>query len=82
MAPTTDLDGLVTEAAKILDKAATRFVEGHGAESAVRKKGNDFATEVDLAIEFQADEAVAPAAKPGQGRANSRGCRKPKWESY
>src|ERR1700758_4256864 len=52
MAPsTTDLDGLVTEAAKILDKAAERFVKGRGADSAVRKKGNDFATEVDLAIE-------------------------------
>jgi myo-inositol-1(or 4)-monophosphatase len=55
---TTDLDGLVTEAAKILDKAAERFVEGHGADSAVRKKGNDFATEVDLAIEREVVDAL------------------------
>ena len=62
MAPrTADLDGLVTEAAKILDKAATRFVEGHGAESAVRKKGNDFATEVDLAIEREVVDALTSA---------------------
>jgi myo-inositol-1(or 4)-monophosphatase len=58
---TTDLDGLVTEAAKILDKAANRFVEGHGAESAVRKKGNDFATEVDLAIEREVVDALTSA---------------------
>ena len=62
MAPrTTDLDGLVTAAAKILDKAANRFVEGHGAESAVRKKGNDFATEVDLAIEREVVDALTSA---------------------
>ena len=62
MAPrTTDLDRLVTEAAKILDKAANRFVEGHGAESAVRKKGNDFATEVDLAIEREVVDALTSA---------------------
>lgn len=29
------------------------FVAGHGAQSAVQKKGNDFATEVDLALERQ-----------------------------
>lgn len=62
MAPrTADLDGLVTEAAKILDKAAERFVEGRGAESAVRKKGNDFATEVDLAIEREVVDALTSA---------------------
>lgn len=66
MAPcTADLDGLVTEAAKILDKAATRFVEGHGAESAVRKKGNDFATEVDLAIEREVVDALTSATGIG-----------------
>ena len=51
MLDTADLDALVAEAAVILDKAAVRFVEGRGADSAVRKKGNDFATEIDLAIE-------------------------------
>ncbi|MGE2691598.1 inositol monophosphatase family protein [Mycolicibacterium pulveris] len=55
---TTDLDGLVAEAAAILDDAAKPFVEGHRAESAVQKKGNDFATEVDLAIERQVVEAL------------------------
>ena len=48
-----DLEGLVAEAAAILDRAAGPFVAGHRAESAVQKKGNDFATEVDLAIERQ-----------------------------
>ena len=48
-----DLDALVAEAAAILDEAAKPFIAGHRAESAVQKKGNDFATEVDLAIERQ-----------------------------
>jgi len=48
-----DLDALVAEAAAILDRAAVPFVAGHRAESAVQKKGNDFATEVDLALERQ-----------------------------
>jgi len=61
MADTTDLDALVAEAAKILDKAAERFVEGHGADSAVPKKGNDFATEIDLAIEREVVEALTSA---------------------
>jgi myo-inositol-1(or 4)-monophosphatase len=56
-----DLNGLVAEAAAILDKAAERFIEGHGADSAVRKKGNDFATEVDLAIERQVVDALTSA---------------------
>ena len=60
-AGTTDLDGLVAEAAAILDKAAERFVEGRGADSAVRKKGNDFATEVDLAIEREVVDALTSA---------------------
>ncbi len=38
-------------AAGILDGATEQFIAGHRAESAVMKKGNDFATEVDLAIE-------------------------------
>ena len=54
----TDLDALVSEAAAILDDAAKPFVSGHGADSAVPKKGNDFATEVDLAIERQVVEAL------------------------
>lgn len=40
-------------AADILDGAAEQFVAGHRADSAVAKKGNDFATEIDLAIERQ-----------------------------
>ncbi len=54
----TDLDALVAQAAEILDTAARPFVEGHRADSAVQKKGNDFATEVDLAIERQVVEAL------------------------
>src|SRR6478735_7846050 len=54
----TDLDSLVAEAATILDDAARPFVEGHRADSAVQKKGNDFATEVDLAIERQVVQAL------------------------
>jgi myo-inositol-1(or 4)-monophosphatase len=54
----TDLDALVSEAAVILDAAAVPFVDGHRADSAVQKKGNDFATEVDLAIERQVVEAL------------------------
>lgn len=42
---------LLDTAAGILDGASTQFIAGHGADSAVAKKGNDFATEVDLAIE-------------------------------
>ena len=56
-----DLNALVAEAVTILDKAAVRFVEGHPADSAVRKKGNDFATEVDLAIERQVVDALTSA---------------------
>lgn len=55
---TADLDELVAVATKILDDAAKPFIEGHRADSAVQKKGNDFATEVDLAIERQVVEAL------------------------
>ncbi|HUO36985.1 MAG TPA: inositol monophosphatase family protein [Mycobacterium sp.] len=58
---TADLDALVAEAALILDVAAARFIQGRGADSAVRKKGNDFATEVDLAIERQVVDALVAA---------------------
>jgi myo-inositol-1(or 4)-monophosphatase len=61
----TDLEALVSEAAEVLDVAARPFVEGHRAESAVQKKGNDFATEVDLAIERQVVEALT--ARTGIG---------------
>ncbi len=54
----TDLDALVSEAAMILDEAAEPFLAGHGADSAVQKKGTDFATEVDLAIERQVVDAL------------------------
>ena len=54
----TDLDGLVAEATIILDAAAKPFIAGHRAQSAVAKKGNDFATEVDLAIERQVVRAL------------------------
>src|ERR1700754_3548639 len=54
----TDLETLVAEAAVILDAAAKPFVKGHRADSAVQKKGDDFATEVDLAIERQVVEAL------------------------
>src|SRR5690625_5289366 len=66
MAPdTADLDALVAEAAKILDVAAKPFIEGHRAGSAVRKGGNDFATEVDLALERQISDALVSATGIG-----------------
>lgn len=56
-----NLDELVAKAAAILDDAIEPFLAGHRAESAVSKKGNDFATEVDLAIERQVGEALLAA---------------------
>ncbi len=53
-----DLDALVAEASAILDAAVPQFLSGHRADSAVPKKGNDFATEVDLAIERQVVAAL------------------------
>lgn len=53
-----ELNALVSVAAKILDAAVPRFLDGHRADSAVAKKGNDFATEVDLAIERQVVTAL------------------------
>jgi myo-inositol-1(or 4)-monophosphatase len=53
-----DLDALVTEASVILDAAAEPFIAGHGAESAVSKRGDDFATNVDLEIERQVVDAL------------------------
>lgn len=60
-----DLDALVAEASAILDDATRPFVAGHRADSAVRKKGNDFATEVDLAIERQVVDALVGATGIG-----------------
>jgi myo-inositol-1(or 4)-monophosphatase len=60
-----DLDALVAEASAILDAAVPQFLDGHRADSAVRKKGNDFATEVDLAIERQVVAALEAATGIG-----------------
>ena len=56
-----DLHALVAEASAILDAATEPFLTGHRAESAVPKKGDDFATEVDLAIERQVVAALVAA---------------------
>ena len=56
-----DLEALVLQASEILDDAAKPFIAGHRAKSAVQKKGNDFATEVDLAIERQVVDALVSA---------------------
>jgi myo-inositol-1(or 4)-monophosphatase len=61
MVGSEDLDALVAEASAILDAAAEQFIAGHRADSAVRKKGNDFATKVDLNIERQVVEALVAA---------------------
>ena len=53
-----DLEVLVAKATSVLDEVAESFVAGHGAQSAVAKPGNDFATEVDLAIERRVVEAL------------------------
>jgi myo-inositol-1(or 4)-monophosphatase len=56
-----DLDALVAEASAILDAAAKPFIAGHRADSAVSKRGDDFATSVDLAIERQVVDALMSA---------------------
>ena len=61
----TDLDALVEKASAILDDATEPFLAGHRADSAVQKKGNDFATDVDLAIERQVVAALADATGIG-----------------
>jgi myo-inositol-1(or 4)-monophosphatase len=58
---TVDVDALVAEAAAILDDAAAPFIAGHRADSAVSKRGDDFATKVDLAIERQVVDALVSA---------------------
>ncbi|MEB3068378.1 inositol monophosphatase family protein [[Mycobacterium] vasticus] len=62
---TADLSALVAEATTILDVATKPFIAGHRAESAVHKAGNDFATEVDLALERQITEALQSATGIG-----------------
>lgn len=52
------LDALLATAAAVLDDVSEAFVDGHRADSAVRKHGNDFATEVDLAIERRVVQAL------------------------
>jgi len=61
----TDLEALVAEATAVLDEVSKPFVAGHRADSAVKKKGNDFATEVDLAIERQVVAALEAATGIG-----------------
>jgi myo-inositol-1(or 4)-monophosphatase len=53
-----DLDALMVEASAILDAAAEPFIAGHRADSAVSKRGDDFATKVDLEIERQVVDAL------------------------
>jgi myo-inositol-1(or 4)-monophosphatase len=57
-----DLDvsvaSLVEKASAILDAAAEPFIAGHRADSAVSKRGDDFATKVDLEIERQVVDAL------------------------
>lgn len=55
---TGDLTALVGTASQILDAASEPFLSGYRAAAAVHKSGNDFATEVDLAIERQVSEAL------------------------
>jgi myo-inositol-1(or 4)-monophosphatase len=60
-----DLHALLAEASTILDAAMEPFLAGHRADSAVRKKGNDFATQVDLEIERQVVAALEAATGIG-----------------
>jgi myo-inositol-1(or 4)-monophosphatase len=60
-----DLDALVRDASAILDMATEPFLQGHRADSAVSKKGDDFATDVDLAIERQVVDALVKATGIG-----------------
>jgi myo-inositol-1(or 4)-monophosphatase len=60
-----DLEALVGNAAEILDAATGPFLEGHRADSAVSKRGDDFATKVDLEIERQVVDALEKATGIG-----------------
>lgn len=65
MSDQSQLAALVATASEILDAAAVPFIAGHRADSAVAKQGNDFATEVDLAIERQVVRALTEATGIG-----------------
>lgn len=60
-----DLETLVAQAAAILDAAVPPFLAGHRAKSAVQKGSDDFATEVDFAIERQVAGALTSATGIG-----------------
>jgi myo-inositol-1(or 4)-monophosphatase len=60
-----DLDVLMTKASAILDAAVEPFLAGHRADSAVSKRGDDFATKVDLEIERQVVDALEKATGIG-----------------
>lgn len=61
----TELHEVVNDAAAILNAVTQQFLDGRGAPSAVQKKGNDFATEVDLAIEREVVESLQKATGIG-----------------
>ncbi|WP_280399126.1 inositol monophosphatase family protein [Nocardia carnea] len=54
----TELAGLLTTAAEVLDGVGDRFLEGLGAPSAVAKGSRDFATELDLELERTISEQL------------------------
>jgi myo-inositol-1(or 4)-monophosphatase len=53
-----DVTSVVEKASAILDTVVDRFIAGHRADSAVSKRGDDFATKVDLEIERQVVDAL------------------------
>ncbi|HLR98447.1 inositol monophosphatase [Mycolicibacillus parakoreensis] len=57
-ADTNDLTALVSTASRILDGVCEPFLSGYRSAAAVHKSGNDFATEVDLAIEREVSAAL------------------------
>ncbi|MBY0442952.1 MAG: inositol monophosphatase family protein [Mycobacteriaceae bacterium] len=64
-ASSTDLGELVAQAAVILDAVSAFFLAGHRADSAVAKPGDDFATEIDLALEQQIVDSLVAATGIG-----------------
>lgn len=59
------LAGWLDAAAAVLDGVSAQFVDGHRADSAITKRGNDFATEVDLAIERRVVDELTRATGIG-----------------
>jgi myo-inositol-1(or 4)-monophosphatase len=55
----TDLEQLSAEAARVLTEAESEFRDGLGADEAVAKGPNDYATAVDLALERRISAALA-----------------------